>query len=272
MSFILLPSNLLITFWTISVLLFVAKPSSAFMRWATLSFSMVFLIVLWSPLSQWVSSPLERAFPQHTRLESKTLRYIVHLSGAERPSRARHRQDMHLSDQFGRYLEVLRLSKLYPDTPILFSGGHITQQTSDLEIGASVYEALGLKQRVIFLGGAKDTCDNAKEVSAYLEAANDSGPLLLVTSAMHMPRSVLCFEAYNQQVIPAPAAPISTIAGSFKAWIKHPLNTSKLRHLDLAMHEWLGLAGYRITGRIKKLWPNTQIEQIAKPGSKKSPG
>jgi uncharacterized SAM-binding protein YcdF (DUF218 family) len=177
---------------------------------------------------------------------------------------------MRLNDQLGRYLEVLRLSKLYPDTPILFSGGYTTQQTSDLEIAASVYEALGMKERVIFLGGAKDTCDNALEVATFLDAASDSAPLLLVTSAMHMPRSILCFEAYDQHVVPAPAAPISTIADSLKAWIKRPLDTSKLRHLDLAMHEWLGLLGYRVTGRIKKLWPNTKIERNADPAVKES--
>lgn len=263
MSFFLVPSNLLVTLWTISVLAVLYKPTSAALRRICLGLSVLFSFILWSPLSQWLSSPLERAFPQHTQQPGQSLRYIVHLSGAERPSIARHRRDIRLNDQLGRYLEVVRLAKLYPRTPILFTGGYTTRHSSDLEIGASVYEAFGLKHRVIFLGGAKDTCENAREVATFLDAANESGPLLLVTSAMHMPRSVLCFQAHGLNSIAAPAAPISTQADDFMAWLRRPLDSRKLRHLDLAMHEWLGLVGYRMTGRITALWPERQTSEHA---------
>lgn len=255
MSFFLLPSNLLIVLWTVCLLACILRPTNNFVRRTCMGVSVVFAVILWSPLSQWISSPLERAFPPHTQNTDRTLRYIVHLSGAERPSIARQRQDIRLNDQLGRYLEVLRLSQMYPDTPILFSGGHSTNKSSDLEIAASVYAAFGIKQRAIFLGGAKDTCDNAREVASFLQANDQTGAILLVTSAMHMPRSLLCFQAYNQPAIPAPAPPITTQAKSFSAWLKRPLDSRKLRHLDLALHEWLGLVAYRLDGRISALWP-----------------
>lgn len=255
-AFLFVPSNLMITFWTFGLLALALWPNDKRVRIPFFLVSGSLVLLFWGPISHLVARPLETRFAQYTPQATETTRYIVHLGGAERPGMMRHRKDMRLNDQVGRYLEVMRVARLHPDTTILYSGGYHTENGSDLEIAAAAYDAAGLKDRTIFLGGAEDTCANAREVAAYLKASGESHSVVLVTSAMHMARAVLCFQAHSVNPVPAPAAPIGTAKLSFSGWLSAPLDARRLRHFDLAMHEWIGLVSYRLAGRIDRLWPS----------------
>jgi uncharacterized SAM-binding protein YcdF (DUF218 family) len=73
--------------------------------------------------------------------------------------------------------------------------------------------------------------------------------ILLVTSAMHMPRAVGAFRKAGFQVIAAPA--------DFHAGWDQPdilsrwfPNAGNLLYAGLALHEWVGIATYRLRGWI----------------------
>ena len=75
---------------------------------------------------------------------------------------------------------------------------------------------------------------------------------ILVTSAVHMPRSVGLFRAAGWPVLPWPVGYKS--GHGVMMWL--PYSRGKhLVQLDEAMHEWIGLVAYRIMGRIGTVFP-----------------
>ncbi|MFA7505375.1 MAG: YdcF family protein [Burkholderiaceae bacterium] len=92
-----------------------------------------------------------------------------------------------------------------------------------------------------------DTASNAQRTARML---GESGieRIILVTHAYHMPRARAAFETAGLQV---DAAPIGFLAGRGAS---RPLafvpRTRALELANLAIHEWVGIAWYRFTGRI----------------------
>ena len=81
-----------------------------------------------------------------------------------------------------------------------------------------------------------------------LFADRDLVNVLLVTSAVHMPRAAACFRQQGVNVVPAPcdhlAGPVQLSATSF--W---PNATAGVK-FQTAAREWLGLTWYRLKGRL----------------------
>ncbi|EFG2886070.1 YdcF family protein, partial [Escherichia coli] len=76
---------------------------------------------------------------------------------------------------------------------------------------------------------------------------------LLVTSAFHMPRSVLLFRKAGFEVVPWPADYRSTGEdgpGLTGHNIIHTMQTT-----GVALKEWIGLVAYRLTGRTDSVLP-----------------
>jgi uncharacterized SAM-binding protein YcdF (DUF218 family) len=71
-------------------------------------------------------------------------------------------------------------------------------------------------------------------------------PWLLVTSAWHMPRSMATFEKAGWNVS---AYPVDFRTGASTPWSRYDLLASA-DHWGLLLHEILGLAAYRISGRM----------------------
>ena len=90
---------------------------------------------------------------------------------------------------------------------VLVSGGRIgwdPVEISQAEEMASLLEMLGVPKDKIWLEDAsRNTEENAVFSKKILEAKG-AKRILLVTSAVHMPRSVLLFERQGLEVIPAP--------------------------------------------------------------------
>ena len=108
------------------------------------------------------------------------------------------------------------------------------------------HAAAGLEPpRLVFEARARDTCENARLTRALMQP-RPGEHWLLVTTAMHLPRAMACFRAVGWEVIPY-AADRRGSAG--------PLETSSFRVgdnlalADEALHEWLGLVYYRLSGR-----------------------
>lgn len=93
-----------------------------------------------------------------------------------------------------------------------------------------------------------DTASNARH-SARVLRANDIDRVILVTHAYHMPRARAAFEAAGLRV---DAAPTGFLAGWGAAQPLRFVPSAQGHELaSLALHEWIGIAWYRFTGRIK---------------------
>jgi uncharacterized SAM-binding protein YcdF (DUF218 family) len=76
---------------------------------------------------------------------------------------------------------------------------------------------------------------------------------LLVTSAYHMPRSIGAFRTAG---FPVEAYPVDyRTMGPADLWIPFDSIATGLRRTDLAVHEWIGLLAYWLTGRSSELFP-----------------
>jgi uncharacterized SAM-binding protein YcdF (DUF218 family) len=145
---------------------------------------------------------------------------------------------------FRRLDEAWRLYRIQPK-PIIVSGGHVnpfTAEQNENKIARDYLIRWGVpKDDVIGEDRSRDTFESAVEVQKLL---NNKGwnRYLLVTSAIHMPRSMLVFAALASEPIPAP--------GDFSLSKFHltPLdffpNESVARKLFITIHEYLGLANY----------------------------
>ena len=145
---------------------------------------------------------------------------------------------------FRRLDEAWRLYRLQPK-PIIVSGGHVNPFTADQNENKIARDYLirwGVpKDDVIGEDRSRDTFESAVEVKKLL---NNKGwnRYLLVTSAIHMPRSMLVFTARAPEPIPAPGD------FSLSKFQLTPLdffpNEHVARKLFITIHEYLGLANY----------------------------
>jgi uncharacterized SAM-binding protein YcdF (DUF218 family) len=206
------------------------------------------------PLSHPLVSVLERRFPPPVLPARVT--GILLLAGAERPYATQVSGEPQLNRHGSRYATALRLAHRHPEARLVVVGGPFRDPVSGRLDQSGVARMLlagsGLDpRRVSFETRATDTCDSAASVEALVRpAAGDAW--VLVTSAVHLPRSVGCFRAAGWEVIPLGAdrqvVPGDWNVGTFRA-------AENLALLDLALHEWLGLAYYRAVGRIGTLFP-----------------
>ena len=75
---------------------------------------------------------------------------------------------------------------------------------------------------------------------------------MLITSAMHMPRSVGVFRKAGWKVLPYPVDFKTDGTGQFKYF---PGMTNGFGKLGTAFREWVGLFAYRMLGRTDSLFP-----------------
>lgn len=147
-----------------------------------------------------------------------------------------------------RLLEAARVFRLIDAAQLISSGGHATPRERVQPSGrtmADALQALGIPaDRLLVETESANTRDEAVIVSRMLRA-HPTNHVVLVTSRVHMRRSIGAFRAVGIEAIPAiardPDAP-ETLWGML-------LPTDKgLREAALAAHEVLGLAAYSLRG------------------------
>ena len=105
--------------------------------------------------------------------------------------------------------------------------------------------------QVIFERAARNTRENA--LLGKAAAQPQAGETwVMITSAVHMPRAMACFQAVDWAVLPYPVD--YATMGAMDSWIDFdPL--LGLRSLNLATREWLGLVMYRLLGHTRTILP-----------------
>jgi len=204
-----------------------------------------------SPLSGWMISPLETRFAPYEPREGPKPSGVILLGGAMRALSYGETFRIGLSDAGDRIREAARLARLYPELPVLVSGGLISPRPSEPSEASMMAEFLvemGVaRERILIEDASRSTAENAEQA---LAAAGPGGKWLLVTSAFHMPRAVGAFRAAGLEVIPAPtdwrhdASPSRQLRAA-----------ERLETVDIATKEWIGLLAYRIAGRTDALFP-----------------
>lgn len=145
---------------------------------------------------------------------------------------------------------------------IIVSGGRIPWLTNGddpldkpAEAMSQLLDMLGVPQEVIYLESESlNTYENARYSKQILDRLGVE-QVLLVTSAMHMPRAVRLFEAQDLEVIPAPvdySTSVSDLKMSGISWQSFLLrlvpDAGDLSLTTSAIKEYLGILYYHLTG------------------------
>jgi len=227
---------------------------------AATAISAVALLLLSS--NHWVAFQLARSLEWQylPSSELEPAEVIVLLGGGTEPAHA-PRTAPELNGAGDRLLRAARLYRQGKAPAILLSGGNIIWLENRASTPAADMTALlgemGVPASAIWLEDrSQNTYENALFCAQILKEKGISRAIL-VTSAMHMPRSVALFRKQGIQVIPAPAdfavtqAGLSELTSSPGAWAVNLLPSAGSLSLTTAcLKEYLGMLAYWLRGWI----------------------
>ncbi|BAZ15322.1 hypothetical protein NIES4071_71940 [Calothrix sp. NIES-4071] len=225
----------------------------------TAAFCIAFaLILLLVSSNGWVSRYFVRSLEwQNTPSQLPNAEAIVVLGGATR-SAFLPRPTVDLQESGDRVIYAAQLYRQKKAPFIILSGGRIEwfgKGTPESEDMATILTSIGIpKEALIQDPDSLNTYQNAVNVRKILEQRNIKR-VLLVTSAIHMPRSLLIFQKQNIDVIAAPTdflvsnGELQELTSTPKAAILNLLpDTANIDQFTSALKEYIGIVIYRLRG------------------------
>jgi len=221
-------------------------------RLATVVFGLGFAVLLLSSIPVVANALVRGLEGQHAPLPldaTPTADAIVLLGGALAPARP-PRLTAELTDGSDRVLHAARLFRAKKAPLVIASGGagpgggDESPESRDL---ADLLVEWGVPREAIVQEGASgDTHENAVETRGILDARG-LRRILLVTSALHMPRALAVFQGAGIDAIPCPTDFLATEPARRTALDYLP-DAEALLHSTAATHEWIGRLWYRVRG------------------------
>jgi uncharacterized SAM-binding protein YcdF (DUF218 family) len=253
LGFFVVLSNLLMAVGLVGLALLLTR-FRRLASWLIVSSLVLIGFVGYSPLGHMLILPLEDRFPPWNPAQGPPDGIVV-LGGAIAPGISLARGAVALNDSAERITATAELALRYPKARIIFSGGTAALFKGVLEAPFAVkeLEALGVAHdRITAEEQSRNTIENA--VFSRLIAQPKPGERwLLVTSAFHMPRAIAAFRAAG---FPVEAYPVDwRTRGPIDATAPFVSVIGGLGMTDFAMHEWVGLLVYRLTGQTEELFP-----------------
>jgi uncharacterized SAM-binding protein YcdF (DUF218 family) len=155
-----------------------------------------------------------------------------------------------------RLLYAARLYKEGYAPKLILTGGRITWDTtgsSEAKDIETLLTFMGIPQTAMVLEGTSlNTHENAVNVKAILAQEKLDGPILLVTSAIHMPRSMAIFKKEGMEAIAAPTDYLfdeSTEPLELAEFVLKLLpDAEAMFQSTMALKEYVGMVVYRLKG------------------------
>ncbi len=206
------------------------------------------------PIPDIVVGTLEQRFPRPDPLPDK-IDGIILLGGAQIPRMTEEYGTPALNAAAGTVTTFMWLGRRYPDAKLVFTGG----SGDPLAQGLSEAETLRLfliqqnfdENRVLYERKSRNTYENAA-LSKPLADPHPGETWILVTQALHVPRSVGVFREVGWEVTPY---------SEVYRYGRHihfgpPINVrDALALFSAGVREWVGLLAYWLTGRSSAFLP-----------------
>lgn len=216
------------------------------------AFGAAALVALWAFASRGVADrllgPLERAFPA----PPATLRAEAAVVLAGTVDLRRSTLDrIELYDRPERLIEGARLVRSGRAHWLVVAGGSGDpewQEAREADFLARFAQELGVPaDRILVERDSRTTAEDAKYTAELLRSRGIRS-LFLVTSAFHLPRALGCFRKAGLNPVPYPVDFRATPSfGGLTAWMP---SAAAFQSSTLALHELVGYAAYRVSGRI----------------------
>jgi len=206
-------------------------------------FAVVWISLLsYPPVSALLLYPLENSYSK-VHFTQPVPKYI-HVLGSGHTSNP----NIPLSSELclvglARVMEGISIYKRHPEMTIIFSGYGGTDPVSNARKNSEMALSMGVNpEKIILLETAKDTYAEAVQAKKIV----GEQPLVLVTSASHMPRATALFKKAGVKVI---AAPTDFQIKERDRLLQFP-SADGLTRSEAAFHEYFGIAWSKLTGLI----------------------
>lgn len=200
-----------------------------------------FVLLLW-PVGNWALQPLEDGFaksPPPSHVDG-----ILELGSGLNGDILRSRGEPGMENDQGGLITLYALAQRYPQARIIYSGGSGELgrgSTPEARVAEQVLRNTGLDQRrVTYEAKSRNTWENIA-YSKRLAKPKPGEIWLVVTSASRMPRAMAVAQRLGWKMTPWPSNYLTSEPGPQS----HLSFSANLSHLDLAVHEWVGLIAYR---------------------------
>ncbi len=253
-GFILTPSNFVALLLLAGIVLLATRWRAAAVR--LMASGIVLLLVMgFSPFGNVLLLSLSERFPAWQE-SGRAPDGIIVLGGAINPELSEARGAAEINASAERMTAAAELARRFPNARIVLSGGNnslINPVSTEAAVSKKLLERLGVSpDRIVEEDRSRTTSENAAFTRDLLQPK--PGELwLLVTSAYHMPRSIGAFRAAGFDVVPYPVD--WRTRGLSDAFVPFETLGGGLSRTDTAVHEWVGLIAYRLTGRSSELLP-----------------
>jgi uncharacterized SAM-binding protein YcdF (DUF218 family) len=213
------------------------------------------LLIFFLPIDNWLAAPLENRFPRPPW--PAHVDGMVVLGGGENGPVFAARGVAGFSSATGRLVAAAELARRYPDAKLIFSGGMapFEKGMSEADVARAIFEQMGIPpSRLILEGRSRNTWENFV-YSKKLARPQPGETWLVVTSATHMPRAMGIAAKLHWRVLPWPSDYSTTGKPVGIDW--NSSLAARLGTIELAVHEWAGLAAYRLMGRLGDVEENS---------------
>ncbi|HEY4940740.1 MAG TPA: YdcF family protein [Rhizomicrobium sp.] len=210
--------------------------------------AVLLLALMLLPLDEFIARPLENQFPRPP-LPAHVDGIVVLDAGLQSGVFA-SRGVPSESNSTMRLIAGADLARRFPAAKLVYSGtagGSAAQRQREHDAAENLLRALGVPPgHTLFERTSRSTGENLAN-SMQLLHPRDGETWLLVTSAVHMPRAMAVAEKLGWKMLPWPSDYISTAAPRGGIHLSYP--SAGLVDIDHALHEWIGLALYRLGSR-----------------------
>ena len=214
-------------------------------KYVALSGILGLLLISWPPVEWLLSKSLEAGYPTRPFQAPPDLQAIVVLgSSVESPQRDRP-YPLPDSETFQRCEHAAWIYKHWGPLPVVACQGQ-QKGAAEKQVMRELLRRAGVDQNLIWEESrSRSTHDNAV-IGAQILREHGLQRIALVVDALSMPRAAGCFRKQGIEVTPAPCdlrtwgPPGQEILPSWRS----------IRRNEITLHEWLGLAWYRLLGWI----------------------
>lgn len=255
LGFFLVPSNAIAVICVLGVGLLLIQRPRAGSRIVALGV-LLLLVFGYSPAGNVLLLSLSERFPAW-QFDGQEPDGIIVLGGVIDPEVSVARNVIEVDAAADRVVAMLELARRFPKARIVFSGGSanlIADAVPEAPIAGRLLERFGIPRERVLLESQSRTTDENATFTRELVMPKPGERWLLVTSSFHMPRSIGVFRAAGFEVVAYP------VDWRTRGWVDAtmPFDTLSwgLTRTDIAVHEWIGLIVYWLSGRSSALFPS----------------
>ena len=222
---------------------FYFRPSKKIGHWIV-GFGLFWLFVIsTTPVPVYLTAKRERRYHQLTQQSYTSLRASqpqhIMVLGAGHSNAPNFTVQNRLSEPaLKRLLEGIRLKQQIPTAKLVCSGYSSSGRQSQAEAFAALAIELGVSPQDTLL--QPKAFNTEAEARTYAQRFGKDTPLILVTSALHMPRAMFWFRHYGLDPIPAPTNYLVMPDPGYETFTWGP-STRKIAMTRKLLHEYAGM-------------------------------